>query len=250
MTGISKGFVVIIPARYASTRLPGKPLLDIGDKTLIRHVCDTALMSQASQVIVATDDQRIADHLHDSKITVVMTSSDCQSGTDRIAQAVRMLNLSGETVVVNLQGDEPFMPPGVINQVARALTDNPEVSMSTGCVQLKNCKEWDSADVVKVTRDKNQLALYFSRSLIPYCVGDQNQQIFKHLGIYAYCVDYIKKFASLSPCLLEKSEKLEQLRALYNGDRIIVIEITQPTGIGVDTPADLEAARIIYKRSS
>ena len=250
MTDFASDFVVVIPARYASTRLPGKPLLKIGDKSLIRHVCDQALMSKASQVIVATDDQRIVEHLVESEITVVMTSPDCQSGTDRIAQASRLLNLPGEIVVVNLQGDEPFMPPGVINQIARALIDNPEIRMSTGCEQLTDKNRWGSPDVVKVTRDKNHLALYFSRSLIPYCVDGQNQKIFKHLGIYAYTVDYVQEFASLGPCSLEKSEKLEQLRALYNGDRIIVTEITQPTGIGVDTPDDLDAARKIYRQSS
>lgn len=238
----------MIPARYGSTRLPGKPLLKIGDKSLIRHVCDKALVSQADQVIVATDDHRIAEHLDDSAVTVVMTSKDCQSGSDRIAQASSSLKIPDETVIVNLQGDEPFMPPTVIDCIAAALHDNPGVQMSTGCERLADEQAWESPDVVKVTRDKNQMALYFSRSLIPYSVDHRNQTVFKHLGIYAYSAGYLKTFATLDPCQLEKSEKLEQLRALYNGDRIIVCEITQPTGIGVDTPADLAAAREILRQ--
>lgn len=242
-------FVVVIPARYASSRLPGKPLVEIGDRTLISHVCNNALKSQASQVIVATDDQRIADHLDTLNVTVVMTSTHCQSGTDRIAQAVTLLTLDDDLVVVNLQGDEPFMPATVINQIARALKVNPDVAMSTGCEQLTDQSEWHNPNVVKVTRDKNNLALYFSRSLIPNTAEPKSKMIFKHLGIYAYNVKYIKMFASLAPCELEQTEKLEQLRALYNGDRIIVNEVTEPTGVGVDTPDDLESARKIYQHN-
>ncbi len=248
MPDFAKEFVVIIPVRYASTRLPGKPLLKIGDRTLIRHVCDRALESSAGSVFVATDDQRIADHLADTAITVVMTSTECQSGTDRIAEASRLLNLPAEAVIVNLQGDEPFMPPGVIDQIAHALISNAGVHMSTGCEQIKNNIDWNCPDIVKVTRDKNDLALYFSRSVIPFSVDKHDQKIYKHLGIYSYSVDYLKKFASLAPCRLEQSEKLEQLRALYNGDRIIVPEIYEPTGIGVDTPEDLDAARKMYEQ--
>ena len=240
-------FVVIIPARYASTRLPGKPLLEIGDKSLIRHVCDQALKSQASQIIVATDDARIADHLDGSAVTVVMTSVDCQSGTDRIAQAASILNLAHDTVVVNLQGDEPFMPEGVINQIAQSLINNPDVCMSTGCEPLTERADWNNPNVVKVTRDKNDIALYFSRSLIPFATDEQHSRVYKHLGIYAYTVNYIKKYAALEPCGLERTEKLEQLRALYNGDRIIVTEVNEPTGIGVDTPDDLQAAINFYQ---
>ena len=249
MTEMQEKFVVVIPARYASTRLAGKPLVEIGDKTLISHVCDKALMSQAIKVIVATDDQRIADHLDSHNVTVVMTSTHCQSGTDRIAQAVTLLNLDDDLVVVNLQGDEPFMPATVINQIAWALLDNPNVSMSTGCEQLTDQSEWLNPNVVKVARDKNNLALYFSRSLIPYTDNPNSKQIFKHLGIYAYKVAYIKMFSSLAPCELEQTEKLEQLRALHNGDRIVVNEVTEPTGVGVDTPDDLESARKFYQRN-
>lgn len=246
MAETAEDFVVIIPARYASTRLPGKPLLEIGSRSLIRHVCDKALLSQARQVIVATDNLDIADHLKEEQITAVMTSTECQSGTDRIAQAVSLLNLDDDTVVVNLQGDEPFMPPAVIRLVAQALIDNPQVKISTGCEKLTLESDWNNPNVVKVTRDKNDLALYFSRSLIPHCAGTDNPTIFKHLGIYAYRAGYIKAFARMMPCDLEKSEKLEQLRALYNGDRVIVTEIAQSTGIGVDTPEDLETARKFY----
>ena len=249
MPDLANNFVVVIPARFSSTRLPGKPLLKIVDKTLIRHVCDKAQMSLASQVVVATDDQRIADHLKGSNITVVMTSVDCQSGTDRIAQAVTLLNLAADTVIVNLQGDEPFMPAMVINQMAQTLIDNPDVSMSTGCEPIRDKNDWANPNVVKVTRDKNNRALYFSRSQIPYTHDSHNRQIFKHLGIYAYRVKYIKEFASLPPCELERTEKLEQLRALYNGDRIIATEVNEPTGVGVDTAEDLETARNIYQQS-
>ena len=242
-------FVVIIPARFASSRLPGKPLKHIGDKTLIQHVCHRASESDASQVIVATDDIRILDHVNNSGFKAVMTSEDCQSGTDRIAQAASLFDLSEQTVIVNLQGDEPFMPAQVINQVAANLTDNPDASMSTGCEILNDHGDYSNPDVVKVVRDKNQFALYFSRSLIPFNRDQSGQQdVYKHLGIYAYTVSYIKQFASLNPCELELTEKLEQLRALWHGDKIIVTEITQPTGIGVDTPEDLKHAREIIAR--
>jgi len=241
-------FVVIIPARYASTRLPGKPLKDIGGKTLLEHVCDRASDSDAKKVIVATDDQRIFSHIQTCGFEAIMTDDDCESGTDRIAQACEKLELADDIIVVNLQGDEPFMPAAVINQIATSLDQNSVASMSTGCELLTNTTEFSNPDIVKVVRDKDDYALYFSRSFIPFTrQNPQPHNVYKHLGIYAYSVGYIKKFASLSPCEIEQSEKLEQLRALWQGDKIYVTEITQATGIGVDTQADLEQARRIYK---
>ena len=243
-------FSVVIPARMASTRLPGKPLLKIGNKSLIQHVCDQAAKSLAQQVVVATDDNRIFDHVKTCGFEAVMTSPDCQSGTDRIAEAVRSLKYADNSVIVNLQGDEPFMPANVINQVAAQLIANPSASMSTACEQLENQSDWSNPDVVKVVRNAHDDALYFSRSLIPYSPEGREQNVYKHLGIYAYTVSYISEYASLNPCALEKTEKLEQLRALWHGHKISVCEITHHTGIGVDTPADLELARKIYQENS
>ncbi len=240
-------FVVIIPARFASIRLPGKLLLQIGDKTLIQHVCDRASESDAKQIIVATDDQRIFDHVSTLGVDAIMTSDDCQSGTDRIAEASEKLYLTDETVIVNLQGDEPFMPATVINQIAASLNQNPLAAMSTGCELLANSSDFSNPDIVKVVCDKNGFALYFSRSMVPYSRESiKTQKVYKHLGIYAYTVGYIKQFASLNPCELEQTEKLEQLRVLWHGDKIIVTEIKQPTGVGVDTKADLEQARKLF----
>ncbi len=239
-------FVVIIPARYASTRLPGKPLKRIGDKTLIQHVCYRASESDADEIIVATDDNRIFDHIAESGFKAVMTSESCQSGTDRIAEAANTLELDDEAIIVNLQGDEPFMPAEVINQIAASLVENSEAVMSTGCERLKEIKDYSNPDIVKVVRDKNDLALYFSRSYIPFSRNDNEQTVYKHLGIYAYRTSYVKKFASLNPCELELTEKLEQLRVLWHGDKIVVKQITQSTGIGVDTLEDLELARKYY----
>ena len=239
-------FVVIIPARYASTRLSGKPLKKIGDKSLIQHVCQRAEESIATEVIVATDDQRILDHVELSGFKAVLTSENCQSGTDRIAEAVKILELDDQTTIVNLQGDEPFMPADVINQMATSLIENSEAVMSTGCERLKSVKDYTNPDIVKVVRDKNDLALYFSRSYIPFSRNNNEQTVYKHLGIYAYRAGYVKHFASLNPCELELTEKLEQLRVLWHGDKIVVKEVTQATGIGVDTPADLELARKYY----
>ena len=247
MKNSKNGFVVIIPARFASTRLPGKPLKLIGDKTLIEHVCQRASESKASQIIVATDNQSIFDHVKDSGFKAIMTSEQCQSGTDRIAEAAVALQLPDQSTIVNLQGDEPFMPANVINQIAQSLIDNPQASMSTGCELLKNRHDYSNPDIVKVVRDKNDFALYFSRSQIPFSREQSDlHPVYKHLGIYAYSVAYIKQFASLKPCDLELTEKLEQLRALWHGDKIVVTQISQPTGIGVDTQTDLEQARELY----
>ena len=240
-------FVVIIPARYASTRLPGKPLKVIGDRTLIQHVCQRAGESAAEDVIVATDDKRIFDHVIESGYKAVITSEHCQSGTDRIAEAVDALELGGDVIIVNLQGDEPFMPTEVINQIANSLAENTQAAMSTGCELLNSPDDYINPDIVKVVRDKNDMALYFSRSYIPFCRDNLSQNnVYKHLGIYAYTAAYVKQFASLNPCELELTEKLEQLRALWQGDKIIVSEVKQATGIGIDTPEDLELARNYY----
>ena len=249
MTVIDPDFIVVIPARYASTRLPGKPLLQIGDKSLIHHVCQQASNSKASQVIVATDEQKIANHVSNCGFTAVMTSPDCESGTDRIAQAVSLLQTPDDTIVINLQGDEPFMPAKVIDQLASQLSQHAVAKLSTACERLVNQDDWNNPDIVKVVANANNEALYFSRSLIPYMRDQSHTHVYKHLGIYAYTVKYIKEFASMPACALELTEKLEQLRALWFGHTITLYEVTQPTGIGVDTPEDLEQARLIYKES-
>ena len=244
-------FSVIIPARYASSRLPGKVLLKIGGKALIQHVCDQAAKSQAENIVVATDDERVAAYIERHGYRVLMTSPQCRSGTDRVAQAVTELQWPDESVIVNLQADEPFISPLLINQVAGALIDNPVASMSSACERIEHERDWLDANVVKVVRDKHDMALYFSRSVIPHDRdGIQYRNYFKHIGIYAYKVSYVKKIAAINSCDLEAAEKLEQLRVLYQGDKIIVPQTGHGNGIGVDTQADLRKARQWYAEIS
>lgn len=247
MSSTQTDFTVVIPARHGSTRLPGKPLLDIGGKSLIQHVCERAAQSNASRVVVATDHEEILQHVTGHGFDAVMTAGSCQSGTDRIAETVTALGLGDDEMIVNLQGDEPFMPATVINQVVRALADSPEAAMSTACEMITDTAMYSRADVVKVVMDSNGSALYFSRSVIPHDRdGDGAHPVYRHLGIYAYRAGYVKHFASQKPCPLELAEKLEQLRGLWHGERIVVSEVHESTGIGVDTIEDLELARQFY----
>ena len=233
---------VVIPARYASTRFPGKPLIDIQGKPMIWHVYQRALESHADEVVVATDDQRIADAVMAFDGYVVMTHEH-NSGTDRIAEVSNSLGWPDDTIVVNLQGDEPLMPPELLDQVANALADKQEASMSTLGVPLEEHQVFDS-NAVKLVTDKDGLALYFSRAAIPWRRGEFENGVknaagmYRHLGIYAYRADFLKRYVTWDMAPIEAAESLEQLRVLWQGERIAVSIADQSPPTGVDTEED------------
>lgn len=248
-------FVVVIPARYASTRLPAKPLLDIHGKPMIQWVVEQANKSGAEQVIVATDDQRIADVVTGFGGQALMTSADHQSGTERLAEVVDVYGFQPETIIVNVQGDEPLIPSEIIQQVAHVLGQQDLASMATLATPLLSVDELMNPNVVKVVRDKFNYALYFSRAPIPY---DRDGQVLaqtaslqatkikqwhRHLGIYAYRAQFIREYANMMETELEQLEKLEQLRVLYHHQKIIVDDAHQVPLAGVDTQEDLERVR-------
>ena len=233
-------FSVIIPARYASTRFPGKPLADLGGKPMIVRVAERAKQSGAEAVHVATDDERIARAVRSAGFAVVMTRADHASGSDRLAEAARTLRLSDEQIVVNVQGDEPLIAPALIRAVAERLERDHGASISTACHALHDAAQAASPDVVKVVLDAHGYALYFSRSRIPY-PRQGDAVCYRHAGIYAYRARFLREFAALEPAPLERSEALEQLRALWHGHRIAVEVSDAQIPPGVDTPDDLAA---------
>ena len=235
-------FMVVIPARYASTRLPGKPLLDIAGKPMIQHVYQRACESEASAVVIATDDQRIADVADAFGARVVMTRADQQSGTDRIQEVVSKLGLAEHELVVNVQGDEPLIPPATINQVAANLEKHPEAGISSLFHTIHDATELMNPNAVKVVTDAQGFALYFSRSPLPWQDAEPVHGK-RHVGIYAYRVQTLNRFVGWPRSLLEVSERLEQLRAMHHGVRIIMDEAVQRVPAGVDTADDLEAVR-------
>jgi 3-deoxy-manno-octulosonate cytidylyltransferase (CMP-KDO synthetase) len=233
-------FVVLIPARYASSRFPGKPLADLGGKPMIVRVAERAKQSGAEAVHVATDDERIARAVRSAGFAVVMTRADHASGSDRLAEAARTLRLSDEQIVVNVQGDEPLIAPALIRTVAERLERDHGASISTACHALHDAAQAASPDVVKVVLDAHGYALYFSRSRIPY-PRQGDAVCYRHAGIYAYRARFLREFAALEPAPLERSEALEQLRALWHGHRIAVVVSDAQIPPGVDTPDDLAA---------
>jgi 3-deoxy-manno-octulosonate cytidylyltransferase (CMP-KDO synthetase) len=237
-------FQVIIPARYASTRFPGKPLADLGGRPMVVRVCERAAKSGAAAVHVATDDERIARAVRAAGFAAVMTRADHACGTDRIAQAARILKLRSEDIVVNVQGDEPLIDPKLIARVARILGTQRDASVSTACHEIHDEAALDNPNVVKVVLDAAGYALYFSRSRIPYPRAP-GATCYRHAGIYGYRVGFLKTYARLKPAPLEKSEALEQLRALWHGYRIALAVSKAEIPPGVDTPQDLEAVRKI-----
>lgn len=236
-------FRVIIPARYASTRFPGKPLAEIGGKPMIVHVCERAAKSGAVSVHVATDDQRIAEAVRAHGHQAVMTRADHESGTDRLAEAARRLKLKARDIVVNVQGDEPLIPPKLIARVAGLLQKKQKANIATACHPVSEA-EAASPNVVKVVLDAEGFALYFSRSRIPYPRAS-GAACYRHAGIYGYRVGFLRTFSRLKVAPLEKAEALEQLRALWHGHRIAVLVSETEIAPGVDTPQDLEAVRRI-----
>ena len=237
-------FHVIIPARYASTRFPGKPLAELAGKPMVVHVCERAAKSGAASVHVATDDPRIADAVRTHGHRAIMTRTDHPSGTDRLAEAARKLKLRSREIVVNVQGDEPLIAPKLIRQVGNLLHKKPKASASTACHAIHDEASLASANVVKVAFDAEGYALYFSRSRIPY-PRDGAAECYRHAGIYGYRVGFLHKYSRLKPAPLEKAEALEQLRVLWHGFRIAVAVSETDIPPGVDTPQDLEAVRKI-----
>jgi 3-deoxy-manno-octulosonate cytidylyltransferase (CMP-KDO synthetase) len=237
-------FQVIIPARYASTRFPGKPLADLGGKPMVVRVCERALKSGAAAVHVATDDERIARAVRAHGHHAIMTRADHASGTDRLAEAARKLRLKDSRIVVNVQGDEPLIAPGLIRKVGLLLERKREASVSTACHAIHDEASLSNPNVVKVVLDAEGYALYFSRSRIPY-PREPGAPCYRHAGIYGYRVGFLRKYSRLKPGPLEKSEALEQLRVLWHGYRIAVAVSETEIPPGVDTPRDLEAVRRI-----
>ncbi len=249
-------FKVVIPARYGSTRLPAKPLLPIAGRPMIQWVVEQACRSQADEVLVATDDARIAAVIADPPgrrhVQAVMTRADHASGTDRIAEVARARRWSGDTVVVNVQGDEPQMPPVLIDQVAALLASDPRADLATLCTPVTGDDEFTNPNIVKVVRAADGNALYFSRAPIPFDrdasgpaaePSPRHAGAFRHLGIYAYRVDALLRMTALPVSPLEAREKLVQLRALEAGMRIAVGIASQVPGVGVDTHEDIERLR-------
>lgn len=248
------GFHVIIPARYASTRLPGKPLLDIAGRPMIQHVYQRALASGAASVTLATDDERIARVARDFGAAVCMTRADHPSGSERLAEACEQLGLDDNAVVVNLQGDEPLMPDTLLSQVASLLESNEGADMATLCTRIHTAAELFDPHVVKVITDAQGHALYFSRAVIPWdrdAFAVTTEELppqavhYRHLGLYAYRVGFLRRYVGLAACELERMESLEQLRVLWHGGRILVAEANSQPGPGVDTAGDLERVRAI-----
>lgn len=239
-------FVVVIPARYASTRLPGKPLADICGKPMIQHVYEKACLSGASKVVIATDHQKVFDAAKHFTNDVLMTREDHQSGTERLAEVVDLLNLSEDTIVVNVQGDEPLLSPDNVSQVATLLAQS-TAPMATLSVAIEERDEVFNPNAVKVVSDINKNALYFSRASIPFdrsAIMAEQQPLNlapfqRHVGIYAYRAGFIKQYIQLSVSPLEVLESLEQLRVLYHGYAIKIEQALVTPHAGVDTPEDL-----------
>lgn len=251
-------FRVVIPARFASSRLPGKPLLPLAGRPLVLRVWDVGVKSSASEVLVATDDARIADCVRDGGGTVVLTRPDHATGTDRLAEVADLRGYADDDVVVNLQGDEPFVPPSVLEDLARALLEHPDAGIATMATPIRSREELFEPSVVKTVLDREGYAHYFSRAPIPWVRGDFERGLvdeplptvapfLRHLGLYAYRVGTLRtlRAASMSPA--ETAESLEQLRAMHLGIRIHVTVIPDAPGRGVDTPEDLERASKLFE---
>ncbi len=245
--GIS--FKVVIPARHASTRLPGKPLLDIAGQPMIAHVCQRAIEADAEAVVVATDDQRIFNKVNSLGFQAVMTDPNHQSGTERINQVAEQLDWAENTIVVNLQGDEPLIPPTYIKEVAQALGSQKKAGIATLAAKILEESEIFNPNAVKVVLNKDDYALYFSRAAIPWDrnsfslsggKASKTMPYLRHIGMYAYTVKFLKKYCSWQSSVLETVESLEQLRILWYGEPVLVKTVTKTPEAGVDTQADLE----------
>lgn len=247
-------FTVLIPARLASTRLPDKPLADLGGAPMVVRVAQRAEQSSAAQVVVAADSARIADACSRHGVRAVLTRADHPSGSDRLAEACEHLGLAGDDLVVNVQGDEPLIDPALIDAVAGLLRARPQASMSTAAHPIASVADFTNPNVVKVVLQADGLALYFSRAPIPWWRDGFAQGIaalpdpapLRHVGIYGYRAGFLRAFPGMPPAPVESCEALEQLRALWHGHRIAVHVAAVAPGPGVDTPEDLERVRALF----
>ena len=242
------GFKIVIPARYASSRLPGKPLLQIAGKAMILHVCDRAREAKAEQVIVATDCDEIAECVEGYGVTAVMTRPDHSNGTERIAEVCEVLGWQDSDLVVNLQGDEPLVPAAVIRSLASALDHCDTACVATLATEISDGAELFNPNAVKVVLDRDGHALYFSRATIPWdrdgFAGDAQAGLVagghkRHIGMYAYSVEFLRRYREWPVTGLERMESLEQLRILWNGERVLVVTVDSAPEAGVDTAEDL-----------
>jgi 3-deoxy-manno-octulosonate cytidylyltransferase (CMP-KDO synthetase) len=252
------GFCVLIPARLASTRLPGKPLADIAGQPMIVRVAQRALASSARRVVVAADSAEILEACRAHGIEAVLTRSDHATGSDRLAEACELLGLGADELIVNVQGDEPLIEPPLIDAVAGLLAALPEASMATAAHPIDDVEEFTNPNVVKVVLDARGLALYFSRAPIAwwrdgFAAGIHSlpdPRPLRHVGLYAYRAGFLRAFPALAPAPMERTEALEQLRAMWHGHRIAVHVTTTAPGTGVDTPEDLERVRALWRPSA
>lgn len=250
------GFTVLIPARLASTRLPNKPLADIGGVPMVVRVAQRAQQSGAIRTIVAADSAAIVEKCAEFGITAVLTQADHPSGSDRLAEACNLLGLADDAIVVNVQGDEPLIDPALIDAVANLLMKRPDCAMSTAAHAIDQLADFMNPNMVKVVLDARQTALYFSRAPIPAArdfngqawweAGSKLPQPLRHVGIYGYRAGFLRQFPTLPPAPLEQLESLEQLRALWHGHRIAVHLAEHAPGPGVDTLQDLERVRQLF----
>ncbi len=245
-----RGFKVVIPARYGSTRLPGKPLISLAGRPMIAHVCDRANEADAEQVVVATDDQRIFDVVANLGIDVMMTSNAHQSGTDRIAEVAMAYNWKNDEIIVNLQGDEPLLAADYIKGVAAALNESSRAEVATLATEITDIDEVNNSNIVKVVLDRESYALYFSRAPIPWdrdgfnasnkgASSIKGKGYLRHIGLYAYTVGFLKQYVTWRQSTLEALESLEQLRILWYGKAITVRVISEVPGGGVDVEDDI-----------
>jgi 3-deoxy-manno-octulosonate cytidylyltransferase (CMP-KDO synthetase) len=241
-------FKVVIPARYGSTRLPGKPLLNIAGKPMIAHVCDRAKEAEADEIIVATDDDRIFDAVSALGFDAVMTRADHQSGTERIAEVAKLCGWADDQIIVNLQGDEPLIPPAYIRDAANALASQQQAGIATLAAKITDAEEIFNPNAVKVVLNKAGYALYFSRAPIPWerdrfslSGGSPSGAMpyLRHIGMYAYTVDFLNRYCQWDASILEAVESLEQLRILWQGESIRVQIVDKTPAAGVDTQEDL-----------
>ena len=248
----SVDFTVLIPARYASSRLPGKPLADLGGRPMVVHVAERARASGARRVIIATDDARIADAAKAHGFDALITRADHSTGTDRLAEAAALLGLHDEEIVVNVQGDEPLIDAALMRRVAALLDAHPDAAMSTACHPIAHAEEAFNPNVVKVVLDARNYALYFSRATIPWArdafaassaAMPDGLPLYRHYGLYGYRVSFLRRFPGLAIAPIERFEALEQLRALFHGFRIVVAIAEGTPAPGVDTEEDLVRVR-------
>jgi 3-deoxy-manno-octulosonate cytidylyltransferase (CMP-KDO synthetase) len=249
-------FHVVIPARHASTRLPGKPLLPIAGKPMVVRVAEQAAQSGAQQIWIATDHHAIADVVHEHGFKACLTKDTHASGTDRIAEVVEQQGWTDDTIVVNVQGDEPLMPPALVRAVAEHLHAHPECAIATACHAIHDEAALRNPNIVKTVLDKHGNALYFSRAPIPYPRDafaaqqplPQDMPVLRHIGIYAYRAGFLRAYGRLAPAAIEQFEALEQLRALYHGYKIGVFVAAEAPPSGVDTEQDLHIARQLFEQ--